>query len=115
MYRLINPLKSDIGRISKQILDKTNLKLISGTKVNQWKNSTSVIEWFNNIPNIDQHRFIVFDIESCNPSISEDLFNEALNFAKTKANITNQEISIMMQSCNTLLKKTSLGFFRYPV
>ena len=59
--RLINPSKSDIGRISKQILDKTDLKLISGTKVNQWKNSTSVIEWFNNIPNKDQHRFVVFD------------------------------------------------------
>ena len=33
--RLINPLKSDIGRISKQILDKINLKLILDTKVNQ--------------------------------------------------------------------------------
>ena len=47
--RLINPSKSDIGRISKQILDKINLKLTSDTKVNQWKNSISVIEWFNNI------------------------------------------------------------------
>ena len=80
-----------------------NLKLISVTKVNQWKNSTSVIEWFNNISNKDQRRFVVFVSESFSLSISEDLFNEALNFAKTKVHITNQEMSIIMQSHNTLL------------
>ena len=31
------------------------------------------------------------------------MFNEALNFAKTKVDITNQEMSIIMQSRNTLL------------
>ena len=103
MCRLINLSKSDIGRISKQILDKINLKLTSDTKVNQWKNSVSVIEWLNNIWNKDQHRFVVFDIESFCSSISEDLFNEALIFAKIKVDITNQEMSIIKQSRNTLL------------
>ena len=100
--RLISPSKSDIERTSKQMLDKINLKLTSDTKVNQWKNSTSVIEWFNGILNKNQHRFVAFDIESFYPSISEDLFNEALNFAKTKVDITNQEMPILMQSHNTL-------------
>ena len=103
LCRLINLSKSDIGRISKQILDKINLKLTSDTKVNQWKNSVSVIEWLNNIWNKDQHRFVVFDIESFCSSISEDLFNEALIFAKIKVDITNQEMSIIKQSRNTLL------------
>ena len=79
--RLINPSKSDIGRTSKQILDKINLKLISDTKINQWKNSASVIECFNNIPNKDQYWFVVFDIESLYTSFSEELFKGALNFA----------------------------------
>ena len=101
--RLINPSKSDVERISKQILDKINLRLISDTKINQRKNPTSVIEWFNNIPSKDQYRYLVFDTESVYPSISEDLFNEALDFAKTKVDITNQEMSIIMQSRYTLL------------
>ena len=84
------------------MLDKINLKLISDTIVNQWKNSASVIEWFNSIPNKNQHRLVAFDIESFYPSISEDLFNEALNFAKTKVDITKQEMLILMQSHNTL-------------
>ena len=48
-YHLINPSKSDIGKISKPVLDKVNQKLLLVTEVNQWKNSRSVIEWFKNI------------------------------------------------------------------
>ena len=34
-FRLINPSKSEIGKISKHILDKINKSLLSNTKVNQ--------------------------------------------------------------------------------
>ena len=44
--RLINPCKSEIGLISKQILDRINSELIKTTKLNQWKNSSDVIKWF---------------------------------------------------------------------
>ena len=43
-YRLINPSKTDIGRISKQILDRVNNTILEKNKVSQWKNSSSVIE-----------------------------------------------------------------------
>ena len=35
---LINPSKSDIGKIRKTILDKIITKIVSLTNVNQWKN-----------------------------------------------------------------------------
>ena len=53
--RLINPSKSDIGKISKTILDKIITKIASLTNLNQWKNSTSVTEWYKTIPNKDQY------------------------------------------------------------
>ena len=49
--RLINPSKSDIGKISKIILDRINQKLVTSTSANQWKNTQSVIDWYVNIPN----------------------------------------------------------------
>ena len=49
--RLINPYKSDIGKISKNLLDKTNKILILNTIVNQCKSTTTVIDWFENVPN----------------------------------------------------------------
>ena len=48
-YRLINPSKADIGRISKQILDRVNNTILEENKVSQWKNSSSFIEWYRNI------------------------------------------------------------------
>ena len=47
--RLINPAKNEIGRSSKVILDKIKRKLKNITKVNQWKDTSEVINWFNNI------------------------------------------------------------------
>ena len=47
--RIINPSKSDIGKIRKVIIDKINTKLLEIYKVNQWKNTQSVIDWYINI------------------------------------------------------------------
>ena len=56
---LINPRKSEIGKVSKQILDRINAKVIESTGMNQWKNTKSVpLTWFNNIADKDQHSFI---------------------------------------------------------
>ena len=69
-FRLINPSKSDIGRISKKILDKINQRVIQETKVNQWKNTNTVIAWFKSLPDKSCLSFVNFDIESFYPSIS---------------------------------------------
>ena len=55
---------SSIGKISKTIFDKINIQLVSSIKVNQWKNSDSVINWFKSIPEKKLCTFIVFDIEN---------------------------------------------------
>ena len=49
--RLLNPTKSEIGRISKHILQNMNTTLSEKIKVNEWKNAESIINWFKNIPN----------------------------------------------------------------
>ena len=100
--RLINQSKSDVGKISKTILDKIVTKIDSLINVNRWKNSISVIEVYKTILNKDKYRFVIFDIESFYPSISLELFNEALNFAKTLG-ISETEVSKMMPPRKTLL------------
>ena len=42
--RLINPSKSEIGVISKNILDSINKEVIQATKVNLWKSLNNTIE-----------------------------------------------------------------------
>ena len=42
--RLINPAKNEIGRISKNILEKINHQLRDSLRINQWKDTSGVIE-----------------------------------------------------------------------
>ena len=54
-FRLINPSKSDIGKISKSILDKINKAIVSTTSVNQWKNTSDVVKWLKIFPTKECH------------------------------------------------------------
>ena len=47
--RLINSSKFSVGKISKVILDKINNHIQKETFANQWKGTSSVIDWFVNI------------------------------------------------------------------
>ena len=89
--RLINPTKSEIGKISKEILNRINSKITKENRVNKWKNTTSMIKWFKAIDNKHQHNFICFDIREFYPSISQDLLNKALEFASAYDNITKDK------------------------
>ena len=86
--RLINPSKTEIGIISKHLLDGINSKIIQATKVNLWKSTSNVIKWFNTIPEKCQHAFITFDVCEFYPSISEELLMKALDYASKFTKIT---------------------------
>ena len=87
--RLINPAKNKIGRLSKVILDKINSSLIKPLKVNRWKNTQKIIEWFLKIEEKRKYNFTVFDIKDFYLLIKEILLIKAINFAKKLVNITN--------------------------
>ena len=46
---LINLSKSVVGKISKVILGRINEKITSSVTVNQWKNTSAVLKWYNKI------------------------------------------------------------------
>jgi hypothetical protein len=103
--RLINPAKNQIGRISKEILDNINKKLREHLQLNQWKNTKSVIEWFKNLKNKKQLKFVVFDIEQFYPSISQQLLTDAINFAKQHIQIKKIDVDTIMHARKSLLYK----------
>ncbi|KAJ8027867.1 hypothetical protein HOLleu_29941 [Holothuria leucospilota] len=101
--RLINPAKSELGNISKVILDKCNSKLLAVTKIQQWKNTMAVVSWFSNLANKSTTSFICFDIVDFYPSITEDLLSQALNFALLNDAISEQDLDIVMHCRKSLL------------
>ena len=89
--RLINPTKTELGKISKKKISKIILDVKNKTKFNQWKNSDSVIDWFSDLTNKNSLSFIQFDICEFYPSISQKLLKNALNFAALHSDISEDD------------------------
>ena len=108
-----------MGKVSKRILEQINIKIRNAIKVNQWRNTDDVIDWFINIPDKVSQYFTVFDITEFYPSISEKLFNTAIEFAKKYTDISDSDLQIIKHSRKSLLfhnneawvKKTDTDIF----
>ena len=101
--RLINPAKSEVGILSKSHLSKIIEDVVKRTKFNQWKNTSSTIEWFKEITDKSTCRFIKFDIAEFYPSISEKLLERAIEYASSMTTITRETVAIIMQARKSLL------------
>ena len=108
--RLINPAKNEIGVVSKHFIADINKCILRTYKLNQWRNSSTVIDWFKNIDNKDKCRFLKFDIVDFYPSISEKLLENALNFARTATDVPDSTVNIINLARKSLVfdnKKTA--------
>ena len=100
---LLNPAKKELRRISKSVLDRINTSLRNLIKVNQWKDTREVIEWFKNIKNKQKHKFILFDIKDFYPTITKDLLTKCLKFAEEKVQIFNDDKEFIYHARKSLL------------
>ena len=101
--RLLNPAKSEIGKVSKIHLQNINEDVRKSLALNQWRNTATVINWFNNIQQKSQHRFLQLDIVEFYPSITENLLTRALTFAETLTPIHADTIGIIKHCRKSLL------------
>ena len=122
--RLINPSKTHMGVISKKILDGINHSIVESSKVNQWKSTQEVLHWFKNLENKKKLTFLKLDVKAMYPSISEELVEKALEFAKEYTKITEEDVQIIKHSRKTFLysndqvwikKDTSNPLFDVPM
>ena len=104
--RLINPAKSEIGIISRQVLESIVSTARNKTAVNMWKNTNATIDWFRSIQHKSRHTFITFDIVDFYPSISEDLLRSTSTFAKEYATVTDSDMEVTKMA--PLRERTSL-------
>jgi hypothetical protein len=101
--RLINPAKSELGKVSKTMIENINNKVRAEIRANQWKNSDDVINWFSNIKDKPNCTFVQFDIEEFYPSITKKLVCKALDHAKQFTDITPKDVEIIMHVRKSLL------------
>jgi len=105
--RLINPTKTELGRISKMKIENIVKIVKEKTGLNQFKNTQSAIAWFQDIPRGQNVSFIQFDICEYYPSISPDLLDKSLNYAANYTTITPEDRELFFQV--DLLKRGSMN------
>ena len=67
---------------------------------------TEVISWFNKIEEKNKHTFIVSNIKDFYPSSSKHLLQTALELAKAKVSINEEEEKLFIILRNLFLLKT---------
>ena len=102
-FRLINPTKSELGMVSKQMLEQIIIGVKNETQLTQWKNSDAVISWFNQLKNKEKLLFIQFDVVDFYGSISQVLVENSLTFAARHTKVSNEEKETILQAANSFL------------
>lgn len=100
--RLLNPTKSELGRVSKVILEKITKSILTATNLNLWKKTKDVIDWFQTSDKRNA-KFITFDVVEFYQSITEKLLKRALEFAKDFTPISDDEIEIIIHAKRSVL------------
>ena len=110
--RVLNPSRTNIGVISKHLLDKINQSVLSQTKLKQWKSTNDTLEWFASLKNKGKLTFLKFDVQSMYPSITETLLIDSMEFAKQYINIAEDDANIIMHSRKTFLFSNGMPWFK---
>ena len=89
--------------ISKQILERVNTDIKDKLNLNQLTNTADAIDLFDNIENKQDRLMIICDISEFYPSINEDLFNNAIQFAQKHTPLTSLEVQILLNARQSVL------------
>ena len=100
---MINPSKNEVGLVSKCYLSNIIADVSKKAKVNQWRNTSTVIDWFKSLADKQKQKFVKFDIAEFYTSISEDLLKKSINYAKSFTTIKENGMSAMKLAFKSFL------------
>ena len=93
--RLINPTKTELGQVSKIILQNIIDQLKVKLSYNLWISTSDAIEWFRSIPQKNKATFLQFDIVNFYPSINKKILDQTMEFARKHITIPDQDLEII--------------------
>ena len=101
--QLINLSKNELGNVSKNIVEQIIMDLANHSEHNQWKNNSCVIERFKNINERNKYAVIQLDSKEFYPSITEEIFQNAITFSKGFISIIDPDLKIIKHCSRSLL------------
>ena len=101
--RLINPSKTDMGKVSRIRLQVINNIIRERTGLNQWQSTQQALRWFNGLSNKQKIQFFTFDVDAFYPSITLRLLKKAIEWARQFCPISDLDEEIFMHCRRTFL------------
>ena len=92
---LVNHSKSEMGIVSKTFLEQISNKLNNHLCYNQWCSTSTVIEWLRAIENKKTCKLNKFDDAEFCPSVSIELLEIRITFARSIIEIEEKIINII--------------------
>ena len=90
------------------ILENINKELRNKLQLQQWNNTTAVINWFKKIEDKNKYKFMIFDIKDFYSSISRKLLDDSINFARQHVQIKREDFSIIQHARKSLLSNKEI-------
>ena len=110
--RLLNPTKQELGKASKKVLEKIVSTVREKTGLNHWKNTSSVLQWFDKIQNKEKYNFITWDINDFYGSITEDLLRRTIEWAENFIEISDEHKELIFHVRKTFLFHKNQGWVK---
>ena len=100
---LTKPSKKEMGIVSKKYLENIISRLNSKLQHNQWRSTSTIIEWLKAIKNKAKCRLVKFDIAEFYPLISIESLDRPISFAKSLIDIEGNIINTINHARKSLL------------
>ena len=101
--RLLNPAKPQLGKITKVKLQRINSEIRSIEKLNQLQSTNGAIKWFNGLKHKNQRHFLISDVLSFYPSITEKILKNSFSWARYLIRIPEADELLVFMARNSLL------------
>ena len=84
-------------------LENINKVLRNKLQLQQWNNTSTVINWLKKIENKNKYKFMIFDIKDFYSSINKKPLDDSINFARQHLQIKREYFNIIQHAQKSLL------------
>ena len=100
--RLINSAKNEIVKTNKVILENINKEFLNNLQLQQWNNSTTIINWCKKIENKSKYKFMTLHKKDIYSTTRKKLLDDAINFEHQGAQIKKEDFNINQHARKSL-------------
>ena len=108
--RLTTSAKNEIVKTYKVILENINKEFLNNLQLQQWNNSTTIINWCKKIENKSKYKFMTLHKKDIYSTTRKKLLDDAINFEHQGAQIKRGDFNINQHAIKLLFDNKEISW-----